>query len=340
MTTPPMPARTPSQRREDSLRRLEQDTDAWVATADPHTAAPYLVPLSFLWDGATLLIATPEASPTGRNLHDTGKVRLGIGPTRDLVLIEGTAQAISALPAETGDAFAAKTGFDPRELPGYRYFRIRPQRMQAWREANELAGRELMRDGHWVVPGPPADSTQSSGPRAAGSGGSSPRGQTGDRGRPGGVSSRSGFLAGGSGGSSPRASTAQVEPVGWVESPLADRDAAPRQADEGAPPARIVFRPEFRAAAADLRVGAEVVLLTWLHQGRREVLTTHPRGDLSRPSEGVFSTRSPDRPNPIGLHTVTITGAGPDAITVDSLEAIDGTPVLDVKPLLGPSADR
>jgi tRNA-Thr(GGU) m(6)t(6)A37 methyltransferase TsaA len=311
MTTPPTHARTPSQRREDSLRRLEQDTDAWVATADPHTAAPYLVPLSFLWDGVSLLIATPEASPTGRNLHDTGKVRIGIGPTRDLVLIEGTAQAITALPAETGDAFAAKTGFDPRELPGYRYFRIRPQRLQAWREANELAGRELMRDGHWVVPGPPADSTQSSGPRAAGSG-----------------------------ESSPRAGTAQVEPVGWVESRLADRDAAPRQADEGAPPARIVFRPEFRTAAADLRVGAEVVLLTWLHQGRRDVLTTHPRGDLSRPSEGVFSTRSPDRPNPIGLHTVTITGAGPDAITVDSLEAIDGTPVLDVKPLLGPGAGR
>jgi tRNA-Thr(GGU) m(6)t(6)A37 methyltransferase TsaA len=321
MTTPPPPARPPGQRREDSLRRLEQDTDAWVATADAHTAAPYLVPLSFLWDGATLLIATPEASPTGRNLHDTGKVRLGIGPTRDLVLIEGTAQAVTGLPAETGDAFTAKAGFDPRELPGYRYFRIRPLRIQARREANELVGRDLMRDGHWVVPGRPAGSTEPPGQLAEGSGGSSARGQHGDR--------------GGSGESSPRASIAHLEPVGWVESPLADRDAAPRQADEGAPPARIVFRPEFRAAAADLRVGAQVVLLTWLHQGRRDVLTTHPRDDLSRPSEGVFSTRSPDRPNPIGLHPVTITEAGPDAITVNSLEAIDGTPVLDVKPLLG-----
>jgi hypothetical protein len=149
------PARSPSQRLADARRRLDQDTDAWVATADPHTGAPYLVPLSFLWDGATLLIATPERSPAGRNLLATGLARLGIGPTRDLVLIEGTVQAVTAaadIPAAAGDAFAVKTGFDPRELTdGYAYFHIRPRRVQAWREVNELVGRDLMRDGDWVT---------------------------------------------------------------------------------------------------------------------------------------------------------------------------------------------
>ena len=149
------PARTPGQRKHDALNRLDHDIDAWVATAGPGNGAPHLVPLSFLWDGTTMLIATPAASVTSRNLRATGGARLGVGPTRDLVMIEGTVdtvQAATGIPAETGDAFAAKTGFDPRELTGYLYFRIRPQRIQAWREANELAGRELMRDGHWAVP--------------------------------------------------------------------------------------------------------------------------------------------------------------------------------------------
>jgi hypothetical protein len=149
------PARSAQQRKADTLRRLENDVDTWVATADPATGTPYLVPLSFLWDGATVLISTPAASPTSRNLRATGRVRLGIGPTRDLVLIEGTVEAETAaaeLSAETGDAFAAKTGFDPRELTGYAYFRIRPQRLQAWREVNELAGRDLLRGGDWVTP--------------------------------------------------------------------------------------------------------------------------------------------------------------------------------------------
>ena len=96
------PARTPQQRKADTLRRLEQDTDAWVATADPGSGTPYMVPLSFLWDGATVLIATPAASPTSRNLQATGKVRLGIGPTRDLVLIEGTVQAVTAAAPTSG----------------------------------------------------------------------------------------------------------------------------------------------------------------------------------------------------------------------------------------------
>src|ERR671936_2697630 len=147
MTPPP---RTPHQRKQDALQRLEQDIDAWVATADPESGVPYLVPLSFLWDGRTVLVATPASSPTGRNLQATGRVRLGIGPTRDVVLIEGTGQAVAAteITQEVGDAFAAKSGFDPRRLSGpYLYFRIHPQRLQAWREANELKGRELMCGG-------------------------------------------------------------------------------------------------------------------------------------------------------------------------------------------------
>jgi hypothetical protein len=149
------PARTQKQRKQDALSRLEHDIDAWVATADGGSGTPYLVPLSFLWDGTTLLVATPSSSPTSRNLQATGKVRIGIGPTRDLVLIEGTVHALAAseITDEVGDAFAAKTGFDPRQLTdSYIYFRIHPQRLQAWREANELKDRELMLGGHWLVP--------------------------------------------------------------------------------------------------------------------------------------------------------------------------------------------
>jgi hypothetical protein len=149
------PARSPAQRKQDALHRLAHDVDAWVATADPSSGTPYLIPLSFLWDGETLLIATPTASQTGRNLLATGTVRFGVGPTRDVVLIEGTAQALAAseIPDEIGDAFAAKTGFDPRRLTTpYSYFRVRPRRLQAWREANELMGRNLMRDGEWGLP--------------------------------------------------------------------------------------------------------------------------------------------------------------------------------------------
>ena len=99
--------------------------------------------------------------------------------------------------------------------------------------------------------------------------------------------------------------------------------------------ARVVFRPEFREAARDLREGEELIILTWLHLGRRDVLSVHPRGDTTRCREGVFATRSPDRPNPIGLHVVIIETVEENAITVRNLEALDGTPVLDVKPVLG-----
>lgn len=152
MTAPP--ARTLGQRKQDTLRRLEHDVDAWIATADPEREAPWLVPLSYLWDGATLLLATPAASPTGRNLRATGKIRIGVGPTRDVILIEGTVTdtvAAGDIPDDVGDAFAAKTGFDPRELTTpYLYFRICPRRVQAWREVNELDDRDIMREGEWV----------------------------------------------------------------------------------------------------------------------------------------------------------------------------------------------
>ncbi|MGC9665140.1 pyridoxamine 5'-phosphate oxidase family protein [Planosporangium sp. 12N6] len=148
-----LPPRTREQRKRDALERLERDVDAWVATADAGSGTPYLVPLSFLWDGDTLLVSTTATSRTARNLRATGRVRIGVGPTRDLVLIEGTAEAIpdADIPDDVGDAFAAGTGFDPRrEREPYLYFRIRPRRIQSWREANELDGRELMRDGSWL----------------------------------------------------------------------------------------------------------------------------------------------------------------------------------------------
>jgi general stress protein 26 len=147
-------ARSAEERKRDTLHRLEHDVDAWVATADGSGGTPYLAPLSFLWDGGVIWLATPAASATSRNLQATGKVRLGIGDTRDLVLIHGTAEALmpSELTQELGDAFAVKTGFDPRKLSDpYLYFRIAPRRVMAWREENELAGRELMRAGEWLA---------------------------------------------------------------------------------------------------------------------------------------------------------------------------------------------
>jgi Pyridoxamine 5'-phosphate oxidase len=147
------PPRSAQQRRQDTLARLESDVDAWIATAGD--GGPYLVPLSYLWDGRTVVISTPANSPTSRNLRATGKVRVGIGPTRDLVLIEGTVEMIGGrtdIPDELAAAFADRTGFDPRrETADYAWFRITPRRLQAWREANELTGRDLIRDGEWLV---------------------------------------------------------------------------------------------------------------------------------------------------------------------------------------------
>ncbi len=131
-----------------------------------------------------------------------------------------------------------------------------------------------------------------------------------------------------------------LAPVGRVESPLTDRALAPKQGDEGAPDAWLVFDEGARAALRGLEAGMEILVLTWLDRGRRDVLTVHPRGDLSRPEIGVFATRSPDRPNPIGLHRVTLLSIDGARFRVRNLEALDGTPILDVKPVLGPVGDR
>ncbi|MFF8018794.1 pyridoxamine 5'-phosphate oxidase family protein [Streptomyces sp. NPDC007929] len=147
------PVRSAEQRKKDTLHRLEHDVDAWVATADGASGTPYLVPLSFLWNGSYLLFATPASSPTGRNLAASGRARVGIGPTRDVVLVEGTVETVQPgeLTEQDAELFAAKTGFDPRRLATpYLYFRIVPRRVQAWREADELEGRELMSDGRWL----------------------------------------------------------------------------------------------------------------------------------------------------------------------------------------------
>lgn len=126
-----------------------------------------------------------------------------------------------------------------------------------------------------------------------------------------------------------------LHPVGLVASPLTDRSQAPRQGDEGAPTVRIVLNAIVHPAMEGLAVGDRVIVLTWLHEADRDTLVVHPRGDRSRPATGVFATRSPDRPNPIGLHEVTVLAIQGSTLTVAGLEAIDGTPVLDLKPALG-----
>jgi len=129
----------------------------------------------------------------------------------------------------------------------------------------------------------------------------------------------------------------ELEPIGRVSSPLTDLAAAPKQGDEGAPEAWIVLSPAVAAGLEGIEVGAALVVLTWLDRGDRDVLRVHPRGDRSRPPQGVFATRSPDRPNPIGLHRVEVLEVTGERLRVGGLEAIDGTPVLDLKPVL--SAD-
>lgn len=125
-----------------------------------------------------------------------------------------------------------------------------------------------------------------------------------------------------------------LRPVGVVRSELRDREVAPMQGDEGAPDAWIELRPEIARAAASLAPGDELLVLTWFHEADRSVLEVHPRSDPSRPLTGVFSTRSPDRPNPIGLHRVKVLAVEKKRIRVGPLEAIDGTPVIDLKPVL------
>jgi len=131
-----------------------------------------------------------------------------------------------------------------------------------------------------------------------------------------------------------------VATIGRVESPLFDLDAAPRQGDEGAPDAWLVFEPTVRDGLSGLRPGAAIVVLTWLDRARRDILRVHPRGDTSRPEEGVFTTRSPHRPNPIGLHRVTVLAVDDLRVQVSGLEAINGTPIVDIKPVLGEVDER
>jgi tRNA-Thr(GGU) m(6)t(6)A37 methyltransferase TsaA len=132
----------------------------------------------------------------------------------------------------------------------------------------------------------------------------------------------------------------QVMPIGWVESPLIDPAAAPRQGDEGAPDAWLVFEPAVLEGLQGLVTGDEVIVLTWLDRARRDVLRVHPRGDPSRAEAGVFSTRSPHRPNPIGLHRVMIISIDGRRVRVRNLEAVDRTPIVDVKPMLSPDIDE
>jgi tRNA-Thr(GGU) m(6)t(6)A37 methyltransferase TsaA len=131
-----------------------------------------------------------------------------------------------------------------------------------------------------------------------------------------------------------------VRPIARVESSLRERADAPRQGDEGAPDAWIVFDESVRDALADIAAGDEVILITWFDRADRDVQKVHPRGDTSRPATGVFSTRSPDRPNPLGLHRVTVLAVDNLRLHVNNLETLDGTPIIDVKPVLGDVSDR
>jgi tRNA-Thr(GGU) m(6)t(6)A37 methyltransferase TsaA len=131
-----------------------------------------------------------------------------------------------------------------------------------------------------------------------------------------------------------------VRPIAWVESSLRRREDAPKQGDEGAPEACLVFEPAVADALAGLRGGDQVIVVTWLHRADRSVLRVRPRGDQTRPETGVFATRAPDRPNPIGLHRVDILAIDGLRVRVRPLEALHGTPVIDVKPVLGPTEQR
>ena len=132
----------------------------------------------------------------------------------------------------------------------------------------------------------------------------------------------------------------EVRVIGRVESPLHDPVSAPKQGDEGAPDAVLVLEPDVVAGLDGIRPGDEVIVLTWLHLASRDVLRVHPRGDLSRPEQGVFNTRSPARPNPIGLHAVEVESIDGPRVRVRRLEAVDGTPIVDLKPVLSRDATR
>ncbi len=130
-----------------------------------------------------------------------------------------------------------------------------------------------------------------------------------------------------------------IRPIGVVRSDLQARTRAPHQGYEGAPPAWLEIRPEVLEGLEGIAAGEEIIVITWLHEARRETLKVHPRGNESLPPRGVFLSRSPDRPNPVGLHRVTVLEVGREGLKVEPLEAIDGTPVIDIKPVLSRSID-
>jgi tRNA-Thr(GGU) m(6)t(6)A37 methyltransferase TsaA len=125
-----------------------------------------------------------------------------------------------------------------------------------------------------------------------------------------------------------------IEPIGFIRSALTQLEAVPRQGDEGAPEAWLEITPSAAQGLAGIIAGDELIVLTWLHLARRDVLQVHPRGDLERPLTGVFATRSPHRPNPVGLHRVSVLEISQQRLRVAPIEAIDGTPIVDIKPVL------
>ena len=131
-----------------------------------------------------------------------------------------------------------------------------------------------------------------------------------------------------------------VRPIGRVTSSLTSTADAPRQGDEGAPDAYLILDSDVQGGLDGIATGDEIIVLCWLHEADRSVLTVHPRGDLSRPEQGVFNTRSASRPNPIGLHRVRVLGIDGGRVQVSGLEAIDGTPIVDLKPVLGSVEER
>ena len=125
-----------------------------------------------------------------------------------------------------------------------------------------------------------------------------------------------------------------IEPIGFVRSQLTRLEDAPMQADEGAPEAWLELTPQAAQGLMGIKSGDDLILITWLHLAERDVLQVHPRGDPNRPLTGVFATRSPDRPNPVGLHQVSVLEVTAQKLRVAPLEAIDGTPIVDIKPVL------
>lgn len=128
-------------------------------------------------------------------------------------------------------------------------------------------------------------------------------------------------------------------PIGFLRSPLTQREEAPNQGGEGAPDAWLDVNPALAAGLEGIAAGQEIIVITWLHQSRRDILQLHPRWDTTQPLTGVFATRSPDRPNPLGLHRVTVRAVEGTRLQIGPIEAIDGTPVVDIKPVLAPAGD-